>query len=153
MKLVKPETIPLLYAGAMGVNGVTAMVFGRAFDRFGVVVLVIGILLSIFALPLGFLGGSAAVVGAVACWGIGLGAQDASLRAGISQVVSMNKRGSAFGYFNFVFGLAWLAGSAAMGYLYGRSPSELVAFGVTAQLIAAVMFFALRRPLAAAATA
>ena len=30
----------------------------------------------------------------VACWAAGLGAQDATLRAGIAQVVSMNKRGT-----------------------------------------------------------
>ncbi len=149
-KLVAPEMIPLLYAGAMGVNGLTAMLFGRAFDRFGVIVLVIGILLSVFALPLGFLGGSTAVIAAVACWGVGLGAQDASLRAGIAQVVSMNKRGSAFGYFNFVFGLMWLAGSATMGFLYGHSLAALVAFGVAAQLVSAVLFFTLRKPLAEA---
>src|SRR5437867_5818507 len=31
--LVKPEVIPLLYAGAMGASGLTALVFGRLFDR------------------------------------------------------------------------------------------------------------------------
>jgi hypothetical protein len=77
--------------------------------------------------------------------------QDASLRAGIAQVVSMNKRGTAFGTFNGGYGVAWFAGRSIMGVLYGFSITALVAFGVTTQLIAAGMFFALRRPLAEAA--
>ena len=149
--LVGKETIPLLYAGAMGVNGLTALIFGRLFDRFGVFALAAGILVSLFALPLGFLGGHAAAYASVGCWATGLGAQDASLRGGIAQVVSMNKRGGAFGAFNGVYGVAWFAGSAVMGLLYDHSLLALVVFGVAAQLIAAGMFVWLKRPLAAAA--
>lgn len=149
-KIVSPETIPLLYAGAMAVNGATALLFGRMFDRYGITVLVWGTLISLFALPLGFLGGTFAVILAVCCWGAGLGAQDASLRSGIAQVVSMNKRGGAFGSFNFVYGLMWLLGSATMGYLYGHSLLALVVFGVVAQIAAAIMFLWLRAPLAKA---
>src|SRR5213078_3044053 len=146
--LTKPEVIPLLYAGAMGVNGLTALVFGTLFDRYGIQIIVVGILVSLLALPFGFLDGGAGVYISVACWATGLGAQDATLRSGISQVVSMNKRGSAFGTFNAFYGVMWFAGSALMGLLYDRSPVGLVVFGVTMQVIAGIMFFALRRPLA-----
>jgi MFS family permease len=149
--LVGRETIPLLYAGAMGVNGITALIFGKLFDRYGVFALAAGILVSLLALPLGFLGGHAAVFASVGCWATGLGAQDASLRSGISQVVSMNKRGGAFGAFNGVYGVMWFAGSAVMGLLYDHSLIALVAFGIAAQLIAAGMFVWLKKPLAAAA--
>lgn len=80
-----------------------------------------------------------------------MGVQDASLRAGIAQVVSMNKRGSAFGAFNGVYGVAWFLGSVAMGMLYGRSLIALVVFGLVFQIAAAAMFFRLRKPLAAIA--
>ena len=151
--LVQPAAIPLLYAGAMGVSGLTAVVFGRLFDRLGIAVLGFGILISLLALPLGFLGGSTGVIASVACWAVGLGAQDASLRSGIAQVASLNKRGSAFGAFNAVYGIAWFLGSAAIGLLYDQSLTALVGFGMAAQLISAGMFFWLRRPLAAAAAA
>ena len=59
--LVKPEVIPLLYAGAMGVNGLTALIFGRLFDRYGIQIIVVGILVSLLALPFGFLGGASSV--------------------------------------------------------------------------------------------
>ena len=38
----------------------------------------------------------------------------------------MNKRGTAFGTFNGVYGVAWFAGSAIMGVLYGFSVIALV---------------------------
>lgn len=146
--LTKPEVIPLLYAGAMGVNGLTALVFGRLFDRFGIQIIVVGILVSLLALPFGFLGGSAGVYISVVCWATGLGAQDATLRSGISQVVSMNKRGTAFGSFNAVYGVLWFLGSVTMGVLYDFSLLALVVFGIAAQLAAAGLFLWLRRPLA-----
>jgi MFS-type transporter involved in bile tolerance (Atg22 family) len=146
--LVRPEVIPLLYAGAMGMNGLTALIFGRLFDRFGIQIMILGILVSLLALPFGFLGGVPGVYVGVACWATGLGAQDATLRSGISQVISMNKRGTAFGIFNGVQGVLWFLGSATMGILYGYSLLALVVFGVAAQLVAAGFFFWLRRPLA-----
>ncbi len=152
-KVFTPSTIPLLYSLAMAVTGLTAFIFGRLFDKHGIVVLALGIGISVLALPFGFFGGAMGGVIAVLCWGTGLGVQDATLRAGIAQVVSMNKRGTAFGTFNGVYGVAWFAGSALMGVLYGYSIAAVVAFGVVAQLIAAVMFFRLRKPLAEAATA
>jgi len=148
--LVKPEVIPLLYAGAMGVNGLTALVFGRLFDRYGIQIIVLGILVSLLALPFGFLGGASGVYISVACWATGMGAQDATLRSGISQVVSMNKRGSAFGAFNAAYGVLWFLGSVTMGVLYDYSLMALVIFGIAAQLTAAILFVWLRRPLAAA---
>jgi MFS-type transporter involved in bile tolerance (Atg22 family) len=143
VKIATPVEIPLLYAGAMAVNGITALIFGRLFDRFGLNTLVFGILISLLALPLGFLGGSAGAVAGVACWATGLGAQDACLRSGIANVVSMNKRGTAFGAFNGVYGVTWFLGSLAMGLLYSRSLTALVAFGIVAQIGAAAMFFRL----------
>ncbi|HUE03209.1 MAG TPA: MFS transporter, partial [Bryobacteraceae bacterium] len=151
--LAKPAVIPLLFAGAMGVNGLAALILGKLFDRFGIRILSFGILVSLVGLPLGFLGGPSAAVASVACWAIGLGAQDACLRSGIAQVVSMNKRGSAFGAFNGVYGVMWFLGSATMGLLYGHSLMALVVFGMMAQLAAAILFFRLRIPLALAAAA
>ena len=152
-QIFQPATIPLLYSAAMAMTGLTAFVFGRLFDRYGIIVLAAGIFISLLALPFGFFGGVTGAVIAVLCWGTGLGVQDATLRAGIAQVVSMNKRGTAFGTFNGVYGVAWFLGSAIMGVLYGFSIIAVVAFGVAAQLVAAAMFFRLRRPLAEAVAA
>jgi MFS family permease len=151
--VLKPAAIPLVYSGAMGVTGLTALIFGRLFDRYGISILAYGTLISMFALPLGFLGGEIGAIAGVACWAAGLGVQDACLRPGIAQVVSMNKRGTAFGAFNGVYGVAWFLGSTLMGLLYGFSLTTLVVFGLVGQVAAAIMFFRLRKPLAEAAAA
>jgi hypothetical protein len=46
--------IPALYALAMGVDAIAALVFGRWFDRFGLGVLVVATVLSAGFAPLGF---------------------------------------------------------------------------------------------------
>lgn len=143
-KIATQIEIPLLYAGAMAVNGLTALLFGMLFDRLGLKALVLGILFSMLALPLGFFGGSAGAIAGVACWATSLGAQDACLRSGIATVVSMNKRGGAFGAFNGVYGVMWFLGSLTMGLLYSRSLMALVLFGIVVQLASAVLFFRLR---------
>jgi predicted MFS family arabinose efflux permease len=79
-----------------------------------------------------------------------MGAQDATLRSGIARVVSMHKRGTAFGLFNAAFGVAWFLGSAAMGLLYDQSLVLLVALGIVMQVMAAAVFFAIRTRLESA---
>jgi MFS family permease len=136
--------IPLLYAAAMAANGITAPLFGRLYDRFGLGVLPAGIVISAASLPLCFFGRLDSAIGGLICWGTGMGAMDAVLRSGISKLVTMNKRGRAFGLFNAVFGVMWLVGSSTMGLLYDRSLVALVIFGVAAQLAGAAIFFSLR---------
>jgi len=148
--LFHADTVSYLYALAMGATGLAALVCGRLFDRHGLPVLIFGVLVTMLALPLGFLGGRLAAATAVVCWGAGLGVQDATLRSGIAQVVSMNKRGTAFGTFNGVYGVMWFLGSVVMGYLYSYSLVALVVFGLVLQVAAALLFAWIRRPLAAA---
>jgi MFS family permease len=150
--LFSPGVIPLLYAVSNGVVGLTALICGHLFDRYGIVVLVFGVLVTMLTLPLGFLGGAVGGAIAVLCWGAGMGVQDATLRSGIANVVSMNKRGHAFGAFNGVFGVFWFVGSSIMGVLYSfHMLVAIVVFGLALQVAAAVVFAWLRRPLAAAA--
>ncbi len=49
-------TIPVLYAVAMGVDALAALVFGRLFDRFGLVTMMLVAALSAFFCAAGFLG-------------------------------------------------------------------------------------------------
>ena len=74
-------------------------------------------------------------------WGIGMGAQESIMRAGVARMVSSNKRGSAYGVFSTGFGLCWFLGSAAMGWFYDVSIPLLVAFSVGTQLLATPLFY------------
>ena len=136
--------IPLVYAVAMAMNGITALIFGRLYDRYGLPVMSAGILVSLASLPLCFLGGPEAAIAGLACWGAGMGAIDGIIRSGISQIVHANQRGRAFGLYNTVFGTAWFLGSAAMGLLYDHWIMGLVLIGVVSQTASALIFYMLR---------
>ncbi|MBI4338914.1 MAG: MFS transporter [Chloroflexi bacterium] len=137
--------IPLFYALAMGVDAVAALVFGRLFDRGGIPVLAIAVLLSAAFAPLVFLGGFGLALAGVALWGVGMGAQESIVRAAIADMVPAERRGAAYGTFNSAFGIAWFLGSATMGILYDLSVPLLVAFSVALQGSAVAGFLLLRR--------
>lgn len=143
--------IPVLYAGAMAGEGLTGLLFGRWFDRWGVAILAGATLVSLWSLPLGFLGGAGMALGALACWAVGTGAQSVCLKSGIAQVVSMDRRGTAFGSFYAVYGVLWFAGSALLGWLLDHHLLVMIAVGVAAQAAAAVLLLRLRQRLSAAA--
>lgn len=143
---VVPEPwIPVFYAAAMGADALAALVFGRLFDRAGISILIVAVLLSSLFAPLVFQGGFDMALGGMILWGIGMGAQESIMRAGVAEMVSPNKRGSAYGVFSAGFGLYWFLGSAAMGWLYDVSIPFLVAFSVGTQLFAIPLFFMVRK--------
>ncbi len=139
-------TIPLLYAGAMGASGAGSLIFGRWFDRRGLIVLVPGVLLAALSPVLLFLGTGAVAIAGVILWGLALGVQDAIMSAGIARLVPEAYRARAYGLFPAIYGVAWFAGSALLGELYDISRVALVAVAVGAQILAIVpLLSAVRR--------
>ncbi len=132
--VVADDWIPVFYAIAMGVDALAALLFGRLFDRVGIPILIAAALISSIFAPLVFLGGFYFALLGMALWGIGMGAQESIMRAAIAGMVSMDKRGSAYGIFNAGYGVFWFLGSALMGILYDVSIPSLVIFSVAAQL-------------------
>lgn len=143
--VVSPGWIPTFYAAAMAVDAVSALVFGRLFDRIGLRVLVAAALISSLFAPLVFLGGFAPALIGMIVWGVGMGAQESIMRAAIAGMVPPDRRGTAYGTFNAGYGLAWFLGSALMGVLYDLSPMALIGFSVGAQLLAVPVFLAVSR--------
>lgn len=141
-----PEVwIPVFYAIAMGVDALAALIFGRLFDRVGISILIVAVLLSSLFAPLVFQGGFYAALGGMIIWGIGMGAQESVMRAGVAEMVPPDKRGSAYGVFSMQFGVYWFLGSTAMGLLYDVSIPMLVAFSVVTQVQAIPLFFMARK--------
>jgi len=132
--------IPILYAFAMGVDALSAILFGRMFDRRGVSILIAASIISSLFAPLVFLGGFHAVIFGITLWGIGMGAQESIMRAAVANMIPSNKRGSAYGIFNAGYGLFWFLGSALMGIFYDISITALIVFSMIAQL-ASLPFF------------
>jgi MFS family permease len=143
--LATPGQIPVFYAAAMGVEALTALLFGKLFDRIGMPALMVGVLLSAASSPLVFFGPFYAALGGMALWGAGMGAQQSLLRAKIADLVPAERRGAAYGIFNTAYGILWFAGSSAIGILYGRSLASAVAFAVAAQLAAIPLLLMVKR--------
>ncbi len=78
-------------------------------------------------------------------WGIGMGAQESIMRAAVAGMVSMDRRGSAYGIFNTGYGIFWFLGSALMGILYDISIPSLIVFSVVAQLASIPLLLLVRK--------
>lgn len=140
---LQTSQIPLLYALAMGVDAVAALLFGYLLDRIGIMALILAVVLSVGFAPLVFL--SSAVIWGMVLWGIGMGAQESIVRAIVANLVPAERRGSAYGIFSTGYGLAWFLGSLLMGVLYDRSLGLLVLVSVVLQLLGLPLLLWIRR--------
>jgi MFS family permease len=139
------DWIPLFYAVAMGVDAVAALILGRLYDRLGLPVIVVTAVLSAGFAPLVFLGGFNLALLGMVLWGIGMGSLESIIKAALAEMVPRERRATGYGLFNAGFGLFWFLGSALMGLLYEFSLGTLVAFSLTAQLMAIPFFLAVAR--------
>lgn len=138
--VISMAMIPFFYAIAMAVDGLSALIMGRIFDRRGISILAIITGITAFATPLLFLGGFAFILIGITLWGIAMGSQESIMRAVIPTLIAPNKRGSAYGILNLVFGLFWSIGGAIMGFFYDFSLLYLVLFSIIMQLMAIPFF-------------
>ena len=143
--IVSDSLTPVFYAIAMGVDALAALVFGRLFDKIGLSIMIVVAVLSAFFAPLVFLGGFYSALIGIALWGIGLGAQESIMRAAIAGMSPVQRRGTAYGVFNTIFGAFWFIGSLTMGILYDISILYLVIFSMIAQLASVPLFILIRK--------
>ncbi len=141
---VPPVWIPVLYSIAMGVDAIAALVFGKLFDRHGLFVLVFSTSIGLYFAPLVFVGGFYPALIGMALWGLGMGAQESVMRAAVSAMAPADRRGTAFGTFNAIYGVSWFLGSVAMGFIYTWSPLAMMLFSVGLQASAVPIFWRLR---------
>ena len=143
--VVPTMQIPILYAIAMGVDALAALVIGKLYDKRGLVSLAI-IPLATLAIPfLGFSSQYGMAVGATVLWGIVMAVHETVMRAAIADITHLNKRAFAYGIFNTIYGLGWLVGGAVMGALYETSVAWIYLFVTAAELLAAVAFIFLHK--------
>ena len=139
-KLFSDAAVPLLYAVAMGVDALSALFFGRLYDRIGPRSLALAAFISATFAPFVFLGGSGLAIAGAVIWGLGMGWQESIMRSVVADLTPKERRASAFGVFNMGYGIFWFAGSALIGLLYGRSVMAVVIFSVAAQLVSVPLY-------------
>ena len=136
-RLISEETLPLLYAGAMLVDAVAALIFGHIYDKKGVRALVISTIISApFSLFIfGFKSELALLFGLV-LWGIGMGAQESILKAAVTSMVPKKNRATGYGIFECSFGIFWFLGSWILGVIYAKSLPLMIGLSIFAQVLA-----------------
>ncbi|MBI1871577.1 MAG: MFS transporter [Chlamydiae bacterium] len=136
--------IPVSYSIAMGIDTLSALFFGRWFDRKGLSILIVASVIASFFAPLVFLGGFYQAILGMGLWGLGMGAQESVMRAAIAQMVSTDRRGTAYGIFNAGYGLFWFLGSVILGKLYDVSILSMIFFSILTQLLSVPLLFLVR---------
>jgi MFS family permease len=144
-QLIRPSLVPVLYAVAMAAASIAAVGFGRLYDRVG--------LRGLLALPflaaavpyLSFSGSTPLFVAGAAVWGAGMGVHDSTMRAAVADFVPASRRGAGYGTFTAVYGLAWLAGAALIGWLYEHGSNAAALFILATQAVALVLLIPVLR--------
>ena len=145
-ELVNSGTLPLLYAGAMLVDAVAALVFGLLYDKNGVRALVWSTLLSApFAIFIFAFNSVPMLLLGIALWGVGMGAQESILKAAVTSMVPKTSRATGYGVFECAFGAFWFLGSWLLGVLYDVSIPAMIVVSVLAQLAAIPFYIASNR--------
>jgi MFS family permease len=141
--IVNTGTLPLLYAGAMLVDAVSALFFGLLYDKSGVKALIWSTVISApFAVfVFGFHSIPMLIIG-VGLWGIGMGAQESILKAAVTSMVPKASRATGYGVFECSFGIFWFLGSWLLGVLYDVSVPAMIAVSVVTQAAAIPLYYA-----------
>jgi MFS family permease len=149
--LVSDGNITLLYSTAMVIDAGVALLVGKAYDQIkkrtgnktsGLLILMAIPMITIL-LPFTTLSRSIPliIVGMIA-FGIIIGTHETIMRSSIADITPINKRGTGFGVFNTVYGLALLGGSSLMGWLYDLNQIGIImAFTGVAEVIALALYF------------
>lgn len=143
--IVPDAQIPMIYAIAMGVDAVAALLARKTYDRIGLVSL-LAVPLSTFPIPfLAFSYDYKLVLAGMVLWGVVMGIQEMIVRAAIADLTPVARRGFAYGIFSTVYGASWFLGSALIGLLYTLAVNYLILFVVVMELISIPLLFAVKR--------
>lgn len=141
--IVNGGTLPLLYAGAMLVDAVAALIFGLMYDKSGVRALAVSTVISApFAIFVFGMNSVPALLFGIALWGVGMGAQESILKAAVTKMVPKSSRATGYGVFECSFGVFWFLGSWLLGVLYDISIPAMIIVSVAAQLAAIPLYIA-----------
>jgi MFS family permease len=135
-ELISENLIPVMYALAMAADALAALFFGKLYDRGGMKAFTVMMAVVPVFVPLIFSGDTGFLLLGMVFYGIGFGAQESIMRAIIADLAPYCRRGSAFGYYNAIFGVSWFLGSMAIGLLYDISLVMMVVLSVALQLAA-----------------
>jgi MFS-type transporter involved in bile tolerance (Atg22 family) len=123
--LVSLAAVPVVYALAMAVQAVAALLSGDLFDRWGPRVLLGIPVLTVLVPVTVFSDRLWLVLVGVVVWGAGTGMQDSTVKAYVASIVTPGRRATAYGVFAAVQGVGALLGGVLAGVLVVNHASLL----------------------------
>ena len=142
--------VPLIYLLIQGVDAPMALIAGYAYDKFGIGVLVMPFLLSLFPPLLTMVGAElSTLIAAAIVFGLVLGTQESIYRAAVSELTPISSRGTAYGIFNTAYGVGFLISGALYGLLMELKPPFIVVifYVSVTQIIATASLLSIRSEL------
>jgi MFS family permease len=137
--------VPVLYAAAMGAAALTALAFGRIYDRVGLRGLTVLPVLTAAVPLLSFTRSIPLVILGAVIWGAAMGAHESTLRAAVADLVPAHRRGAGYGTFTAIYGLAWLTGASVIGVLYSYGSTAMASYVLATQTLALILLIPLLR--------
>ena len=159
--LMSDGDITLLYAIAMIVDALTALIVGRAYDSQkkktarktgGLLVLVLIPFITVLLPFLTLSYSTTLIIIGMVIFGIVMGTHETIMRSAIADIAPFHKRGTSYGVFNTGYGLALLGGSSLMGWFYNLDKIGLI-IGLTclSEFIAILLYIKMNRLVKASA--
>ena len=138
--VVTGHWVPIFLALATAGSVVASLVLGKAYDRVGIVAVVVAVVVASLFSPLVFFGGFSLALAGLMLWGVGYATQDTLLKVLIASVLPEGRRNLAFGVFYLGYGFGWLLGSVIAGLLYEHSRVAVVLFAMATQIASVPLF-------------
>ncbi len=133
--------VPVLYAVAMALDAVFALITGMLYDRVGSKALrvlpVVCACIPVFA----YMDSLAGILAGVVLWGASLGIQESTMRAAIGDMVPSHSRASAYGMFSVFVGVGGLVGGVVSGALYTVCVPALIVYAICVEIAAMALIF------------
>jgi MFS family permease len=145
---MRPALVPLVMVAMNAVYMLSAYPFGKLADSTSHMrLLVIGLGFLVLAdLVLAHSGRWPAMLLGVGLWGLHMGMTQGLLAVMVAQAAPASLKGTAFGLFNLVAGIAMLAASVIAGLLWEHSGAAATFYAGAAFSVLAAMLIAARRP-------
>ena len=137
--IVSAPTAAVLYAVAMGVDGVFALITGSIYDKVGVRVLFVLPVVSAIVPFFAFGDSLASVIAGVVLWGASLGIQESTMRAAVADMVPGCKRATSYGMFSVFMGVGSFVGAGVTGALYVHGQAAIVVYALVLEAAASAL--------------
>jgi len=138
--------IPLLFALAMAIDALSALLLGFMFDKKGFSILILIPLLTLPILPLVLSNIQYLIILGIIIWGFVMGLHESVGKAVIGRIIG-SRMAFGYGILNAIYGISWFVGSLIMGLIYELSLGYLIIFSLIIEIISIIIFINIWRKL------